>query len=241
MSCFIGITKPIMHREFFIYDSIYKIIEPNTKEEIKESKEIKELKEIKKEPPEKSEKVKQTEKPLQKVEIKNKEKNKSVKTENKKAEKVITPKEIQKKDKPKQEIKKQDTEIKEKVVQNKPDESEEETILWNKWRSDLQNQIMKDVKMPIIQEGIIFKFSFDVDKYGKISNIKTWSVNAMYSPYAIQYIAPVIKSYQGKDILNFPAGSKRYMTSVEGAWKISKNSKYSTPADFKDTEKIIKK
>ena len=38
---------------------------------------------------------------------------------------------------------------------------EQEVILWNKWRSDLQNQIMRDVRLPIVQEGTVFKFSFE--------------------------------------------------------------------------------
>ncbi len=122
---------------------------------------------------------------------------------------------------------------------NKIDE-ENEIIKWNVWRSNLQNQIMKDSKLPQIQIGVVFRFSFDVDKYGKITNVKTWSETPMYTPYAIQYIAPVIKSYQGKSILDFPDGSKRYITTVEGAWKISPNVKYSTPEDFNDSEKIRK-
>lgn len=115
---------------------------------------------------------------------------------------------------------------------------QQEVILWNKWRSDLQNKIMTDVKLPIIEQGTVFKFKFDVDKYGKISNLSTWSTSPRYTPYAIQYIAPVIKSYQGRSILDFPAGSNRMVTTVEGGWKISQTSKYSTPADYKDIEKI---
>ncbi len=134
-------------------------------------------------------------------------------------------------------VKKENT-IVQKSTEPKELTEEEEVILWNKWRSDLQNKIMNDVKLPSIQEGIIFKFSFDVDKYGKINNVKTWSTTPEYTPYAIQYIAPVIRSYQGKEILNFPQGSKRYTTTAQGAWKISKTAKYSTPQDYSDTEKI---
>ena len=134
-------------------------------------------------------------------------------------------------------IKKENT-IVQKNTEPKELTPEEEVILWNKWRSDLQNKIMNDVKLPSIQEGIIFKFSFDVDKYGKINNVKTWSTTPAYTPYAIQYIAPVIRSYQGKEILNFPEGSKRFTTTAQGAWKISKTTKYSTPQDYSDTEKI---
>ena len=116
----------------------------------------------------------------------------------------------------------------------------EEEIAWNKWRSRLQNQIMADVRMPNIPYGVIFKFSFTVDKYGKISNVQTWSTTPNYTPHAIQYIAPVIRSYQGRAILNFPSGSNRVSTEVVGAWKISNSSKYSTPQDYNDTERVTR-
>lgn len=125
--------------------------------------------------------------------------------------------------------------------QNKTEiETKDEVILWNQWRSNLQNQIMKDSKLPILPEGTVFKFSFDVDKYGKVSNVHTYSTNPSCTVYAIQIIAPVIRSYQGKSILDFPYGSKRYSTTVEGAWRISKTSKYTTAEDFKDSERVIK-
>ena len=115
-----------------------------------------------------------------------------------------------------------------------------EEIAWNIWRSNLQNKIMQDVRLPIMPNGITFKFTFNVDKYGKISNVQTWSTTSSYTPYAIQYIAPVIRSYQGKDILNFPQGSSRTSTTVTGGWKISPTEKFSTPQDYNDVEKVIK-
>ena len=138
-----------------------------------------------------------------------------------------------------QQIIKNETEPQKEVVQIQQ-ETEEELILWNKWRSNLQNSIMNDVKLPYIQEGTIFRFSFEVDKYGKITSIKTWSLTPKYTPYAIQYIAPVIRSYQGRSILEFPTGSNRFSTVVEGGWRISKVTKYSTPEDYKDTEKVTR-
>ncbi len=117
---------------------------------------------------------------------------------------------------------------------------QEEEILWNRWRSNLQNQIMKDVKLPTIPTGTVFRFTFNVDKYGKISNVQTWSDTSKYTPHAIQYIAPVIRSYQGRSILNFPVGSNRTNTQVSGGWKISPNAKFSTPQDYNDTERITK-
>lgn len=115
---------------------------------------------------------------------------------------------------------------------------QEEIVAWNIWRSNLQNKIMTDVKLPYVPAGTIFRFNFTVDKYGKISNLQTRSDNPQYTPYAIQYIAPVIRSYQGRSILNFPAGSKRVVTEANGAWKISASNKYSTPDDYNDVERI---
>lgn len=138
----------------------------------------------------------------------------------------------------------QTSEVKNELTQvvktlTEEEKARQEEILWNEWRSNLQNSIMQDVRLPIVPEGTIFKFSFNVDKYGKITNVQTWSLSPAYNPYAIQYIAPVIRSYQGHDILNFPAGSNRFSTLVEGGWRISKTTKYSTPEDFSDTEKIL--
>ena len=116
--------------------------------------------------------------------------------------------------------------------------AKDEEIAWNKWRSNLNNQIMKDSKLPTMPNGIIFKYKFTVDKYGKVSNVQTSSTTPGYTPYAIQFIAPVIRSYQGRSILNFPAGSNRVTTEVSGAWKISSNAKLSTPDDYHDIEKI---
>lgn len=118
--------------------------------------------------------------------------------------------------------------------------AQEEEIAWNRWRSNLQNQIMRDAKLPNVPNGVVFKFSFTVDKYGKVTNVKTWSTTAQYTPYAIQYIAPVIRSYQGHSILNFPAGSSRVITDVTGGWKISTNAKFSTPQDYNDIEKVTR-
>ncbi len=118
--------------------------------------------------------------------------------------------------------------------------AQQEEIEWNKWRSRLQNQIMNDVHMPAVAQGTIFRFSFDVDKYGKITNIQTSSDTRSYTPYAVQFIAPVIRRYQGRSILNFPAGSQRTATKFVGAWKISTQSRYSTPNDYNDTEKVVR-
>ncbi len=116
----------------------------------------------------------------------------------------------------------------------------EEEIAWNIWRSNLQNQILKDAKLPVIPIGTVFKVSFDVDKNGRITNIQTYSTDPRYTPYAIEYVAPVIRGYQGKPIVEFPAGSQRTSTTFTGSWKIAQSAKYSNPNDYNDYERVKK-
>ena len=249
--------QPQMHKTFFVYNSDYVIVEPADKVEVvknlpaqvnrpqKEEKKVTVQKVVKSVP-------KTTQKPLEKKVIKNQPVQK-IQTSQQTVNPLLSmlketsttesaqQKVVEKKVQPvPQSVKKEET-IAKPAVQTVTEEEKarQEVILWNKWRSNLQNKIMSDVKLPIMPEGTIFKFSFDVDRYGKISNVKTWSLTPAYTPYAIQYIAPVIRGYQGRDILNFPEGSNRFSTTVEGGWKISQTAKFSTPEDFKDAEKVI--
>jgi len=114
---------------------------------------------------------------------------------------------------------------------------QEEIIAWNRWRSRLQNQTMMDTKLaaPL---GTQFKFSFTVDKYGNLSNVKVWSTNPAYSDMAVRAIKPVLMSYRNKPILNFPEGTKRIITNVTGGFVISRTTEYSTPADYNDFERV---
>lgn len=118
--------------------------------------------------------------------------------------------------------------------------SEKEQIAWNVWRSRIQNQIMKDVKLPTVPQGTIFRFEFTVSESGRVSSVKTWSETPKYTPYAIEYMAPVIRGYQGKEILKFPEGTMRTSTRAIGAMKISRTTKYSNPGDYNDTETITR-
>lgn len=122
-------------------------------------------------------------------------------------------------------------------VNERPLTEQEEIIVWNIWRSNLQNQIMKDTEIsaPI---GTAFKFSFTVDKKGRISNLRTWAVPSTYNGIAINYLRPLILSYQGQTILNFPLRTKRVITNVTGGFVISTQDRFSTPNDFSDIEKV---
>ena len=127
---------------------------------------------------------------------------------------------------PKQEIKHELTE-------------QEEIIVWNRWRSRLQNQVMLDTKIAA-PYGTAFKFSFTVDKFGNMSNVKVWSTNPSYSDLAVRAIKPVLMSYQHKPILNFPEGTKRIITNVVGGFVIAHTTEYSKPSDYSDYERVTR-
>ena len=135
-------------------------------------------------------------------------------------------------------VEKKEQTVQQQPKQTKPTLSEqEEIIVWNKWRSRLQNQVMMDSKVaaPL---GTQFKFSFTVDKFGNMSNVKVWSTSPAYTDYAVRVIKPVLMSYRNKPILNFPEGTKRIITNVEGGFVISRTTQYSTPSDYSDYEKV---
>ncbi|MBR2526767.1 hypothetical protein IKE67_09910 [bacterium] len=207
------VLEPKMHKTVLVYDSSYKIIEHNIDTTVEKNiPTVSQTQEL--------------QKTQQKVETTTQKQNQTPKQTTVKLNKDSKYKPIETK--------------KQTLTQPKTLTEQEEEIEWNKWRSNLQNQIMKDVKLPIIPQGTVFKFEFDVDMYGKVSNVQTMSLTHEYTPYAIQYIAPVIRSYQGHSILNFPQGSKRTQTHVKGGWKIAQSARYSTPKDYNDTEQIKK-
>ena len=116
---------------------------------------------------------------------------------------------------------------------------EEEIIAWNKWRSDLQNKLMRDSKIsaPV---GTSFMFSFTVDKNGNISNLRTWSSNPSYNSLAVNVIKPLLLSYQKTAILKFPEGSKRIITNANGGFTMAHSTRYSSPSDYNDYERVRK-
>lgn len=212
----ICIKKPQMHKNLFIYNSDYDVVEQTIKTQ--KSDELPTIKTITTK--------NNTDK---KVDTKKSETKQTQKIDNNtKTNSTVT--------RPQTTTKKQENKIKPSTTTKTKEE-----IQWNIWHSNIQNQIMKETTLPPIPKGTIFKFSFNVDKYGRISNIQTYSETPIYTPYAIEHIAPVIRSLQGRPILEFPKGSNRTITIFTGGWKITDKSKYSTPQDFQDTEVINKK
>ena len=114
---------------------------------------------------------------------------------------------------------------------------QEEIIAWNRWRSRLQNQVMMDTKIsaPL---GTTFKFTFTVDKYGNMSNVKVWCTTPMFNDLAVSRIKPVLMGYRNKPIFNFPEGTRRIITNVEGGFTMSRSTQYSTPENYHDYEHI---
>lgn len=244
--------KPEMHKTVLVYNSDYKLVQENdTKSEVAEMPVMEitvvpETKTVKKTAEITGDSGKQGSVNTVVKTQKNQTNVRPNKTESKTTVKTnpVAVTKTQTQSKPVQTVVKQEQKPEHKVVQTRTAPKiltqKEEEIAWNVWRSNLQNKIMQDVKLPALPNGIVFRFSFNVDKYGKITNIYTSSDNPAFTPYAIQYIAPVIRSYQGKSILNFPEGSSRMTTEFKGGWRISSSERLSTPQDYNDYEKVIK-
>lgn len=158
---------------------------------------------------------------------------------------VRTPEPVKKEDTVKETPKPVTTPPTPVVTPQKPAETpkqltpQEEIIAWNKWRSDLQNKLMRDSKIsaPI---GTSFMFSFTVDKFGNVTNLKTWSSNPSYTPLAVRVIKPLLLSYQHTAILKFPEGSQRIITNAEGGFTMASSSRYSSPSDYNDYERVTR-
>ncbi|HIT91554.1 MAG TPA: hypothetical protein IAD11_01365 [Candidatus Stercorousia faecigallinarum] len=115
---------------------------------------------------------------------------------------------------------------------------QEEIIAWNRWRSNIQNQIMKDSNIDYAPLGTLFLFTFVVDKYGNVSNIKVECSNPAFLDVARNNVKPAIAKLQKKPILNFPRGTQRTSTVVTGLFLIGTQERYSTPNDFSDYERV---
>lgn len=116
---------------------------------------------------------------------------------------------------------------------------QEEIIAWNKWRSNIQNQIMRNSDIEYAPLGTIFIFTFVVDKFGNVSNVKVTCSNQNYMDLARNKIKPAILGLQRKPVLNFPRGTQRTSTVVTGSILLGTYERYSTPDDYSDFEKVV--
>lgn len=115
---------------------------------------------------------------------------------------------------------------------------QEEIIAWNIWRSNIQNQIMKDSNIDFAPLGTVFTFTFVVDKFGNVSNIKVECSVPSFMDVARNNVKPAIANLQKKPILNFPKGTRRTSTVVTGMFLIGTQTRYSTPANYSDYETV---
>ena len=99
---------------------------------------------------------------------------------------------------------------------------QEEIIAWSKWRSDLQNRIMEDSNAEYAPYGTIFLFTFIVDKYGNISNVKVQCSNPNYMDIARNGVKPAITT----------------STVVTGSFILGSQNVYSNPNDYSDYERV---
>lgn len=116
---------------------------------------------------------------------------------------------------------------------------QEEIIAWNKWRSNLQNQIMRDSNIDYAPLGTLFTFTFVVDKFGNVSNIKVECSNPNFMDIARNNVKPAISRLQRKPILNFPMGTQRTTTVVVGSFLIGTQERFSSPDDYADFERVV--
>jgi outer membrane biosynthesis protein TonB len=116
---------------------------------------------------------------------------------------------------------------------------QEELIAWNKWRSNIHNQVMRDSNAGIAPYGTVFTFSFLVDKYGNVSNVKVSCSNDYCMNIARNNLKPAISNLQKKPILNFPRGTQRTSVVVNGSFLIGSEDKFSTPSNFSDVERVV--
>ncbi len=116
---------------------------------------------------------------------------------------------------------------------------QEEIIAWNRWRSSIQNRIMRDSNIDFAPLGTMFSFTFVVDKFGNVSNIKVECSNPNFMTVARNNVKPAISNLQRQPILNFPRGTQRTSTVVTGLFVIGTQERYSTPNDYADYERVV--
>lgn len=113
-------------------------------------------------------------------------------------------------------------------------------IDWNTWKSTFINQIIDDSmyihSLDSYELGSWFYYSFNVDKYGRISNITVRSMQL--SSIDKERIRNLIKSYEYKDITVFPANTQKTTAKVDAVVMLGNNEKKARPTDFNENEQI---
>lgn len=133
---------------------------------------------------------------------------------------------------------------------------QEETILWNKWHSNLQNRIISDTTARLknldsytkqaINGTLYIVYSFNVSKSGAISNlsVKT-NISNEASVRVNSIVSGIISGYGGTSIVTFPNGTSRVSEKHKGAIstviKDAKSTTYSNTSDYNRYNETVKK
>ncbi len=115
----------------------------------------------------------------------------------------------------------------------------EELIAWNAWRSKIQNWVMMNSEIEEATMGTIFYFTFTVDKYRNIKDLRIFCTNKSFSK-DVKNVRSAILSLKGKSILEFPKGSNRDKITFAGGFLLSNYSQLSSPSDFNDIEHVLR-
>lgn len=123
---------------------------------------------------------------------------------------------------------------------------QEETILWNKWHSNLQNRIISDTTARLkkldsatkqsINGTLYIMYSFTVSKNGSISNISVKTNLSNEAAQQVKFIVTnLISGYRGTSLLVFPKGTTRTMEQHKGAIStVIKNAQSTTYSNTND-------
>ncbi|MCM1004182.1 MAG: hypothetical protein NC408_07560 [Candidatus Gastranaerophilales bacterium] len=119
-----------------------------------------------------------------------------------------------------------------------------EKIVWNKWRADICNTISNnslETQSYQLKKGVMFKYSFSVDKNRHITDINVRLVRGASDNITLDSIKDInrtIRSLEGKNILEFPKGTQRTVVKVNGGIEMADYDSSLTPGNFSDIESI---
>ncbi len=117
-----------------------------------------------------------------------------------------------------------------------------EMIVWNQWRADICNTISDnslEEQVYQLKKGVLFKYSFNVDRNRHISNIKVVLARGQFDSVtqeSVRDIYKTIQSLEGQRILTYPKGSKRKVVKVEGGIEMAGEDVNLNSSHFSDIE-----
>ncbi len=174
---------------------------------------------------------------------------KQVTTQNSKTSKTVTTTKPQTKPAQQPAVQKNVQEINEQEVKKQVQKiltEYEETILWNQWRAKVANRVADNLDpyfAHIIPLGTIYRYDFNVNNKGQVSNIRVrvtkGYINANTNQGAVM-IQNSIKSLNGNSILAFPNGTQRSSVTVSSGIERTQTSQPINENAFNDAETIIK-